>query len=175
MRPSILVAPILGPPRDAVEAVKAHVSEHLGAETKISPIEIDAASVFHAARKQYNSTSLLAELNRAIGPGDDIVLGVTEVDLFIPVLTFVFGEAVLNGNVAVVSARRLDDTYYGLATNDALKRERLQKEALHELGHAFGLLHCEKFFCVMHSSTSVEDVDLKGSKYCPKCAGIAGI
>jgi archaemetzincin len=106
-------------------------------------------------------------------PGEKI-LGVTGIDLFVPVLTYVFGEAQLDGRAAVVSSFRLDDRLYGLSPNPALLRERLVKETLHELGHTFGLLHCRDFECVMHSSTSVEEIDLKPAHLCGKCAGHIG-
>ena len=76
-------------------------------------------------------------------------LGVTAYDLYVPVRTFVLGEAQLCGNCAVVSAARLSDEYYGLPPNPTLLRERWLKEAAHELGHTFGLRHCSDWRCVM--------------------------
>jgi archaemetzincin len=100
------------------------------------------------------------------------VLGVTSLDLFVPVLTFVFGEAQLNGTAALVSTFRLNETFYGFPPNEALLEERLIKEAVHELGHTFGLIHCRDFACVMHSSTSVEEIDVKGKEFCGSCRKI---
>jgi archaemetzincin len=95
---------------------------------------------------------------------------VVEVDLFIPVLTFVFGEAQLNGPAAIVSTHRLSNQFYGLGRNPKLMLERLQKELVHELGHTFGLYHCHQFECVMRSSTYVEEIDMKLSRPCDACA-----
>ena len=89
--------------------------------------------------------------------------------MYIPVLTFVFGEARLNGRCAVVSSYRLDNKFYGLPDNPALLQERLLKEAIHELGHTYGLLHCHNPECVMKSSTYVEEIDFKSSRFCDKC------
>ncbi len=97
------------------------------------------------------------------------ILGIISVDLFIPVLTYVFGEAQLGGKISIVSTFRLNEIAYGLPENRKLTEERLLKEAVHELGHNFGLLHCEDYLCVMHPSTSVEEVDIKTASFCSKC------
>ena len=97
------------------------------------------------------------------------VLGVTSGDLFVPVLTYVFGEAQLEGKVAVVSYHRLGEDFYGLPADEELLQSRLLKESVHELGHTFGLLHCSNYLCVMHSSTGVEEIDIKTDKLCADC------
>ncbi|TPW11234.1 MAG: peptidase, zinc-dependent [bacterium] len=89
--------------------------------------------------------------------------------LFIPVLSFVFGEAQLDGPAAVVSTWRLDPVAYGLPGDAARLQERLAKEITHELGHTLGLYHCRQFECVMRSSTDVEEIDLKRGVFCPEC------
>jgi archaemetzincin len=100
---------------------------------------------------------------------DATLLAVLPHDLFIPILTFVFGEAELGGTAAVVSYHRLESQRYGLPANPALLTERFRKEALHELGHTLGLFHCPDQGCVMHSSTSVDEIDLKGGDFCGEC------
>ncbi|MEE9271047.1 MAG: hypothetical protein V3V49_12390 [Candidatus Krumholzibacteria bacterium] len=92
-----------------------------------------------------------------------------DADLFIPVLTFVFGEAQLNGRAAVASMYRLRDSFYGLPDDRNRLIERLQKEAVHELGHVFNLAHCNNYSCVMHASNGVEEVDLKKVTFCRGC------
>jgi len=91
------------------------------------------------------------------------------VDLFIPVLTFVFGEAQLNGRAAIVSFHRLDSQVYGLPPNPNLLLARLFKESIHEMGHTFNLLHCHVNQCVMGSSSTVDGVDLKSARFCNSC------
>jgi archaemetzincin len=71
-----------------------------------------------------------------------------------------------------VSTYRLDESIYGFPPNPRLTQERLLKESLHELGHTFGLIHCPDYLCVMHSSTSVEEIDVKTARFCLKCQGI---
>ncbi len=140
----------------------------------IGPAELDLARVFDASRRQSNSTALLAQILQSKEPSGRKRIAVVDVDLFIPVLTFVFGEAQLNGTAAVVSTHRLSNRAYGLPENRGLLLERLEKEIVHELGHTFGLYHCHQFECVMRSSTYVEEIDLKRSHPCDTCASALG-
>ena len=127
---------------------------------------------FDQSRKQYNSTALLALLfNQSDTPDVKSIL-IVDVDLFIPILTFVFGEAQLNGRAAVVSTHRLRNEFYGLTTDESVASVRLEKEVIHELGHTFGLYHCRQFECVMRSSTYVEEIDLKRAGLCTNCSSI---
>ncbi|MDW8240610.1 MAG: archaemetzincin family Zn-dependent metalloprotease [Acidobacteriota bacterium] len=136
----------------------------------LGPPLLDVSQAYSLVRQQYYSTELLKRLLTLNQHATTKILGVTEVDLFIPILTFVFGEAQLNGPAAIISAHRLRQSFYGLPEDEALLLERCQKEALHELGHTFGLVHCQSFECVMHRSHSVEQVDLKRNSFCPMCA-----
>lgn len=117
-------------------------------------------------RKQHASGIILRWLLEA-GPADGMVLGVTDRDLFIPILTYVFGEAQLGGRAAVVSTARLaeDSGPFG----PRVLVERVAKEAVHEVGHVFGLLHCETEGCVMSRSPAVREVDTKSSELCADC------
>ena len=117
-----------------------------------------------ARRGQHSSRELLRWLVNARPADTDRVIGVTDVDLFIPVLTFVFGEAQLDGVAAVVSTMRLAQ-----GADRATAGLRLAKECVHELGHTFGLVHCESMTCVMARSASVRSVDAKNVELCPVC------
>jgi archaemetzincin len=97
------------------------------------------------------------------------LLAVTSFDLYIPILTFVFGEAQLNGPCAVLSTHRLRQEMYGLAPDVELLQQRTLKEAMHELGHTMGLTHCEDYTCVMAPSHAVEWIDLKTRSLCASC------
>lgn len=132
-------------------------------------VDIDLDPYFAPERGQHHATLILARLLRHLpDPGSKIV-GITAVDLYVPVLTFVFGQAQLGGHGAVVSTHRLHNELYGLPGDDALVFQRALKEVIHELGHAFGLVHCRDYNCVMNASTYVEDVDLKGAHLCSVC------
>jgi len=120
-------------------------------------------------RNQHSSTKILKEMLLEV-PADALkILGITEKDLCIPILTYVFGEAQLGGTVGVVSLARLRQEFHGLAPNRPLFLERARKESLHELGHTFGLVHCGSRECVMYLSNTVGDVDSKGRDFCRYC------
>jgi archaemetzincin len=97
------------------------------------------------------------------------LLGIVDRDIFIPMLTFVFGQAQLNGEVALVSLTRLRQESYGLPPDAGLFLDRACTEAVHELGHTFGLVHCRDVACAMSLSTSIEHVDAKAASLCPSC------
>lgn len=131
----------------------------------------DPEKSYDASRGQYDTRSLISSLLEQPVTTDKI-LGVTDVDLFVPILTFVFGEAQMGGRAAVVSSHRLAPERYGLPDDRSLLEQRLNKEAIHELGHAFGLIHCTDNRCVMASSPAVEGIDLKMARFCDECEQI---
>jgi archaemetzincin len=120
-------------------------------------------------RSQYNSTWILSQLLNLVPDESSKILGITSLDLYIPVLTFVFGEAQLEGKSAIISGYRLRDELYGLPRNFQKLKDRLEKEAVHELGHTFGLIHCREPQCVMHPCTYAEEIDFKSVNFCKKC------
>ena len=135
---------------------------------------MDASFARDRMRNQYYSTAILQAMQALREPGARL-LAVTSLDLYVPVLTFVFGEAQLNGGCAVVSLHRLREEFYGLPARQDLLRERLVKEAAHELGHTFGLRHCDDWRCVMTSSHAVTRLDVKSAEFCFLCGrAVAG-
>ena len=138
-------------------------------KVSVSQCEFDSSAFFNFERNQYSSSAIVEWLEKDLSTAHSKVLAVTGLDLYIPVLTFVFGEARLNGRCAVVSSYRLDNKFYGLPDNRRLLQDRLLKEAIHELGHTFGLFHCHNPQCVMKSSTYVEEIDFKSSRFCDNC------
>lgn len=129
----------------------------------------DLSLVYDPVRNQYNSSGLLLQLISDPPPDTFKILGVTELDLFIPIFTFLFGEAQLNGRGAIVSTHRLHNQFYGMPEDEELLKNRLLKEGIHELGHTFGLIHCFTLKCVMNSSTYVEEIDQKSIDFCKLC------
>ena len=154
--------------REALLAVKHRVAAALDAPIREMPLPaIDFA--WDAARRQYGSIPVLEMLTRSVPPDALRLLAVTARDLFIPVLTFVYGHAQLNGPAAVISLARLKQEFYGLAPNREIFLERAAKEALHEAGHTFGLVHCQDKTCVMALSTNIRQIDSKRSAFCAAC------
>ena len=127
----------------------------------------DSARAYDPARRQYNSSMLLASLGNA--KRQDRVVGIADVDLYVPKLNFVFGEADVLCGTAIVSLCRLRQEYYGLDPDEALFLDRATKETVHELGHTFGLGHCPNSKCVMHFSNSLADTDVKDAHFCDQC------
>ena len=126
---------------------------------------------FDATRRQYYSSLLLMLVREHSKKTDaDKTLGVIDLDLFVPQLNFVFGEAESPGKAAVVSLARLHPEFYGNHPDESLFLERAAKEAVHETGHTFGLAHCSDPSCAMSFSNSIHEVDLKGPTFCPKCS-----
>lgn len=123
---------------------------------------------FDARRQQHSSTRILRWLLEARPRHSGKIVGLTDADLFIPILTFVYGEAQLGGRAAVVSTARLASDN-GFRLDRALLRERTVKEAIHEIGHTFGLIHCERRTCVMSRSVNLVQVDAKDRGLCPDC------
>lgn len=174
MRSLTLVPIYLSAASRLVERLCADLERILATRVERRPSWFDPEAAFEPSRGQYDSSQFLELLLRGEGTGEK-VLGVTNVDLFIPVLTYVFGEAQVDGRAAVVSLHRLRNEAYGLAADDGLLAERLTKEAVHEIGHTLGLVHCVNPECVMHSSTYVEEIDLKGETFCRACREEAGL
>jgi archaemetzincin len=134
-----------------------------------SPIPIYA---YDARRGQFGSSPILQRLLQRIPADATRVLAITERDLFIPMLTFVFGQAQLSGPVALMSLARLRQEHYRFAPDVCLLVDRARKEALHELGHSFGLTHCARPACVMSLSTTIQQVDRKTTLFCSECRGV---
>jgi archaemetzincin len=156
------------PGLDLLEYLAAALARTFRTPCQIRPETFDLSFALDDGRQQYHSTAIIQRMERAVDP-DARVLGVTASDLYVPVLTFVFGEAQLDGNCAVVSTARLKEEFYGMPRRQDLLRERLLKEAVHELGHTFGLRHCADWRCVMTSSHAVERLDVKGAEFCRAC------
>jgi len=155
--------------RPVLEFLAAILADSLLRPVSIREGTVDPGDVYDLVRRQYHSTEILAKLVGLGAAPNQKILGVADVDLFIPILTFVFGEAQLGGPTALLSTYRLRQEFYGLPADEDLLYRRAEKEAIHELGHTFGLVHCRNFQCVMHYSNSIEQVDLKESAFCPDC------
>ena len=163
--------PLPGLDRGDGERLVAQASAHVALPCRLlePPPWIEPTGI--PGREQIDADGLLVQLERlAAAPARRMVVGVTGRDLAIPVFTFVFGLARVGGHAAVVSLARLRPEYYGRPADPALTMRRAVGEVLHELGHVAGLAHCMDHRCLMHFSTSVEAVDLRGLAYCGDCA-----
>lgn len=150
-------------------SLKQSLSQTFRIQARVRKRAFDIPPVYDSVRNQYNSSGLLLQVIKDIPAETLKILAVTELDLFIPIFTFLFGEAQLNGKGALVSTHRLRNQFYGIPENEGLLRNRLLKESVHELGHTFGLIHCFTLRCVMNTSTYVEDIDQKSAQFCRAC------
>jgi archaemetzincin len=154
------------------EEVGEHLQDVFRVPARIMNSEMRPPDTFDPARGQFSSTKILRWVLRNLPPDTSKIVAVTDGDLFIPVLTFVFGEAQLGGKGAVVSTARLRIDFNGLPSAQPLFRSRLVKECTHELGHTFGLTHCAFTRCVMSGSNTVLDVDAKALNLCRSCRSL---
>jgi archaemetzincin len=120
-------------------------------------------------RNQYDASDLLRAVAGSVLAGPARVIGVTSRDIFLPGLTFVFGQAQLGGRAALLSLARLRQEFYGFPGDGLLLIQRACTEAVHELGHTFGLVHCRDPRCVMSLSTTLDQVDAKRPEFCGTC------
>lgn len=139
--------------------------------TLISEILSVPSEAYDKIRGQFRSDIILRQIRAYMEKAKafDRVLGITDVDIFVPELNFVFGEAECLGRAALISLFRLKPEFYGEKPSMELLVERATKEAVHELGHTFGLMHCSNPFCVMYFSNSIFETDRKQSLFCNKC------
>jgi len=154
---------------DVVAALQEAVQDELGFELHPNAWPLDWSPAWDPARSQYNSSLALRALLEKGAAGARRVLALTERDLFIPMLSFVYGQAQLGGTFALVSLARLRQEFSGLPPNPALFLARARTEALHELGHTFGLTHCPTPACAMALATNLRQLDLKKDTFCDSC------
>ncbi len=153
---------------ETLEKMLPIISSRFKTDVIMDTHHLDLTHFFDPGRSQYNANEIIKELV-SLTHNNDKIVGVTDLDLFIPVLKYIFGQAYLGGSAALVSGHRLESSRYGLADDPDIYFERLLKSVLHELGHTFGLRHCLQPSCVMVSSTYVEGIDQKSDLFCRQC------
>ena len=164
----ILISPIGELNTELIDAIAREIKQVFGFSTEINSIIEDLSPELDQNRQQYNSTLILGRLAANVPSHIVKVLAVAQVDLFIPILTHVYGEAQLGGTASIVSTYRLNESGSGM--NIPRKYvDRIVKEAIHELGHTFNLRHCPEEACIMHYCRNEEDVDRKSDQLCRYC------
>lgn len=168
----IFIAPLKFYSNLLLQNLLAELAKRFSSQIHGINLKINIDDFFSIDRKQYFSTQIIAETIKLTNEFDGKIILLTDVDIFVPALTFIFGEAQLNGKHSILSVCRLHEEFYSGISNEQLLLERTIKEVLHELGHNHGLRHCIDWDCVMHASHGIEEVDIKGNTYCRKCVSM---
>lgn len=154
---------------DFLQKIAGTVSHELILPVNIKEGRLDLSEFYDPGRRQYDANRLLKAVDSLYALSSFKTIGLFSVDLYIPILTFIFGQAFLNGRTAIASVFRLGNERYGIIKDESKTTERFRKEIIHEVGHTLGLIHCHLPVCVMRSSTYVEDIDQKNSSLCREC------
>ncbi len=152
-----------------LERVRRQVEIAVGLPTSVRSVNGLPADTLDPRRRQRSSMKILRWIGERAPRGPLRIVGITDADLCIPALTFVFGAAQLGGRAAVVSTARLAETAHRRPARSGLLAGRLLRECLHELGHTFGLTHCSQGGCVMTRWHSVAEVDRTRAGFCRDC------
>ena len=165
---TIIISPIGDFTPELLDLIGAEIKRIYAFPTEVQTVLTDIEFAFHPNRSQYHSTPILDELAHKAPAGAVKVMALTQVDLFIPILTHVYGEAQLGGKACIVSTRRLNEGHQSQNTQEPYL-SRIIKEAIHELGHTFQLRHCREHTCLMHYCRNEGDVDRKSDQLCRYC------
>jgi archaemetzincin len=123
--------------------------------------------LYNIRRKQYDADRLVSTLVSRLKGNVWRAMGVVNEDLYAEPMDFVFGSANPGLGVAIISLKRLDDTYYGLPENQMRFRSRAIKEAVRFLGLSMRMRPLDDPQCIMSPSRSIEDIDRKIPGFCP--------
>ena len=171
----IILQPVLfQPDNDIISTLENRLSEEFNASiVTASPIKEISDQLFDKQRKQWKSNDILQWLSYKYKPSKSRkILAICDFDAYSDHLNFVFGEAYVEGSISAIYLPRLRQEFYGLKPDESLFYQRIVKEAIHELGHGFGLNHCKNIKCVMHFSNSLSDTDIKSNYFCNVCQGL---
>lgn len=155
--------------QSVIDRISADILNFFYFPLEVKECTLNLTSFYNPTRRQYDANLLINAVSELSSPDAIKTISLFRVDLFIPILTYVFGQSMLNGSTGIVSLYRLRNELYGLEQDNHLLIERFRKVIIHELGHAFGLIHCHNPVCIMRSSTYVEDLDQKEMDFCMKC------
>ena len=169
MKEPIYLMPVGAVEEGLVQVIAGAVERAFNRPCRVGERLVEPAYAYDRRRGQYRVGEILLRLRRLDMPQAHRLLGLVDRDCYTPGLNFVFGQAMAGGRGAVVALPRLRQEFYGWPKDEVLFQERAVKEAVHELGHTYGLGHCPNSRCVMHFSNSLADTDIKGATFCERC------
>jgi archaemetzincin len=168
MNKEILLVPVGNVPPEVFGWLADALPRVFACACRVAPPVPHPDFAWNKRREQYRAEAILAHVHAA---GATCALAIADLDLYVPDLNFVFGLAQGVLARAIIAVQRLRQSFYGLPEDADVFRQRVVKEAVHELGHVFGLEHCRDRRCVMAFSNSLTDTDYKGCEFCPECRG----
>jgi len=151
-----------------LDILRGDLEDQFACTSEVASCNIDISTHYNPSRRQYDANGILQSIS-SYADENTKVLGILRVDIFVPIMTYIFGQAELSGSKGLASLYRLRNELYGLEINNSLLIERFRKVVLHEAGHLHGLIHCHNQVCIMRSSTYVEDIDQKERAFCSSC------
>ena len=173
MKPIVIIQPIsFQLTEDLASLLEQHIPKEFDALVKIGPLnDTLPLNLFNKRRRQWKSGDILQWLlNRTKPDIGNKLLAICDFDAYSNGLNFVFGQAEIEGRITAIYLPRLRQEFYGLKPDESLFHQRIIKEAVNELGRAFGLKHCNNQMCVMHFSNSLSDTDKKQNSFCDICS-----
>jgi archaemetzincin len=169
MRNKLYVVPLDEPSRFLVDYLIAKLTSKFDYKFQSGLVARLPEEAFNPNRGQFFCSVILNKLQLLKGNDAELILAVTDEDLFLTTASFVFGHADPLGRVAIVSTHRLRPEFYGLPQSMNTLKERLLKVAIHQLGHINGLSNCDSPECVMFKATNITEMDDRQESFCPKC------
>ncbi|MCS6798275.1 MAG: hypothetical protein NZ898_07070 [Myxococcota bacterium] len=168
----IWLQPLGSFPRALLDPIAEAAAATFGAEVRrADPVPLPEEA-YYPPRRRYRAERLLVFLGRIASdaPPTTKILGLTSVDISTTKGRIhdwgIFGLGELGGRAAVVSTHRLRRR----ARDEAHLRFRVVTTAIHELGHAFGLPHCDEPRCVMRDAEgTIRTVDESTGTLGPVC------
>jgi archaemetzincin len=157
-------------PIAASRDISSHIQKYLDLPSVVLPPLQHPLYAYDERRRQYNAAAILNAFESIPYHDCDKVIGVLNVDLFIPVFTYVLGEAQEGGKFALASMYRLRSGLKKSGQSMAQVLDRLTKVALHEIGHLFEVAHCMNEKCLMHYSSDLRDLDAINLSFCSYCS-----
>ncbi len=152
------------------KVIAAHISSYLYLDAIVLETLQKPSYAMDPQRRQFNVGTILQHLeSRAFGAVAKVI-GVLDVDLFVPVFSHVLGQARQGGRAALTSLYRLQEEAPNPPEPSALVLERVAKIALHEVCHLFNLTHCQDGRCLMYFSDNLTDLDLLPIGFCRYCS-----
>lgn len=155
---------------DVIEIIASNLQVHFSLPVTVLAGLPLPRKTFNSQRNQYNALDILKFMQSRNLSSSAKILGVANVDLFIPIFTYVFGEAQLEQSCALVSLWRLSRNRDGSSAPLPLFLERAAKLAVHELAHTFNLPHCKEEDCIMKFLPDLQAVDEQDLILCRYCS-----